>query len=97
MLHASFQLWRLYGAVLVVDNFCFDCMAQICFRFLEHISAAHVNPFFFFSGRGVFTQEYIEAKSFVVEYRGVLCQSKGINDKNNNYLFDFKWNGQRYW
>lgn len=52
---------------------------------------------FFSSGRGVFTREYIEPKSFVVEYRGVVSQSEGADDKNNKYVFDFMWNGKRYW
>ncbi|XP_030294982.1 uncharacterized protein LOC115594830 isoform X4 [Sparus aurata] len=49
-----------------------------------------------YKGRGVFTREYIEPKSFVVEYRGVVSQSEGADDKNNKYVFDFMWNGKRY-
>ncbi|XP_054637986.1 uncharacterized protein LOC129185220 isoform X2 [Dunckerocampus dactyliophorus] len=69
---------------------------------VDHVLQGRDKPFLegtfinTFKGRGVFTQEYIEPKSFVVEYRGVLSLSKGHDDKNNNYLFDFKLNGQHY-
>ncbi|XP_057692100.1 uncharacterized protein LOC130915906 isoform X1 [Corythoichthys intestinalis] len=49
-----------------------------------------------YKGRGVFAREYIEPKSFVVEYRGVLSLSKGADDKSNKYAFDFIWNGKQY-
>lgn len=45
----------------------------------------------------MFTREYIEPKSFVVEYRGVFSLSEGADDKNNKYVFDFMWNGKQYW
>ncbi len=45
----------------------------------------------------MFTQEYIEPKSFVVEYRGVLSLSDSVDDKNGKYTFDFMWNGKHYW
>lgn len=51
---------------------------------------------FLSSGRGVFAKEYIEPKSFVVEYRGVLS-SDGAEDKDCKYSFDFIWNGKHHW
>ena len=55
-------------------------------------------PFSLFSsGRGVLTQDYIEPKSFVVEYRGVLSLSDSADDKNSKYTFEFMWNGKHYW
>ncbi|KAL7398798.1 hypothetical protein ABVT39_015524 [Epinephelus coioides] len=69
---------------------------------VEHIICGEDKPFLegrfinTFKGRGVFTQEYIEPKSFVVEYRGVLSLSAGADDKSK-YIFDFMWNGKRYW
>ena len=50
----------------------------------------------FSSGRGVLTQDYIEPKSFVVEYRGVSL-SDSADDKNSKYAFEFMWNGKHYW
>ncbi|CAL8239860.1 unnamed protein product, partial [Gadus morhua 'NCC'] len=47
-------------------------------------------------GRGVLTQDYIEPKSFVVEYRGVLSLSDSADDKNSKYAFEFMWNGKHY-
>ncbi|KAM9495718.1 uncharacterized protein Hap1MRO34_020027 isoform 2-T3 [Clarias gariepinus] len=49
-----------------------------------------------FKRRGVFALEHIEPTTFVVEYRGILSQSKHVKDINSNYLFDFTWNGKRY-
>ncbi|XP_048042667.1 histone-lysine N-methyltransferase, H3 lysine-36 specific-like isoform X4 [Megalobrama amblycephala] len=49
-----------------------------------------------FKGRGVFALEHIESSTFVVEYRGILSQSKHVEDVEGNYLFDFTWNGTRY-
>ncbi|XP_048035641.1 uncharacterized protein LOC125261111 isoform X5 [Megalobrama amblycephala] len=49
-----------------------------------------------FKGRGVFALEHIELSTFVVEYRGILSQSKHVEDVEGNYLFDFTWNGTRY-
>ncbi|XP_056088670.1 uncharacterized protein LOC130087901 [Rhinichthys klamathensis goyatoka] len=49
-----------------------------------------------FKGRGVFALEHIEPSTFVVEYRGILSQSKHVKDVQGNYLFDFTWNGTRY-
>ncbi|CAM4652721.1 unnamed protein product [Leuciscus chuanchicus] len=46
--------------------------------------------------RGVFALEHIEPSTFVVEYRGILSQSKHVKDVQGNYLFDFTWNGTRY-
>ncbi|XP_054865957.1 uncharacterized protein LOC118470098 isoform X2 [Amphiprion ocellaris] len=69
---------------------------------VDHIVERRDKPFLegkfisTFKGRGVFTQEYIAPQSFVVEYRGILSPSKGLDDKNNHYLFDFMWNGQHY-
>lgn len=48
-------------------------------------------------GRGVFALEHIESSTFVVEDRGILSQSKHVEDVEGNYLFDFTWNGTRYW
>ncbi|XP_060737697.1 uncharacterized protein LOC132853771 [Tachysurus vachellii] len=49
-----------------------------------------------FKGRGVFALEHIEPSTFVVEYRGILSQSKHVKDFQSNYLFDFTWNGTSY-
>nr|XP_055041257.1 uncharacterized protein LOC129428912 isoform X2 [Misgurnus anguillicaudatus]XP_055041258.1 uncharacterized protein LOC129428912 isoform X2 [Misgurnus anguillicaudatus] len=49
-----------------------------------------------FKGRGVFALEHIKPSTFVVEYRGVLSQSKYVDDIQGNYLFDFTWNGAHY-
>ncbi|CAM4568673.1 unnamed protein product [Leuciscus chuanchicus] len=49
-----------------------------------------------FKGRGVFALEHIEPSTFVVEYRGILSQSKHVEDAQGNYLFYFTWNGTRY-
>ncbi|XP_048044044.1 N-lysine methyltransferase KMT5A-A-like [Megalobrama amblycephala] len=49
-----------------------------------------------FKGRGVFALEHIELSTFVVEDRGILSQSKHVEDVEGNYLFDFTWNGTRY-
>ncbi|KAK9958563.1 hypothetical protein ABG768_010676, partial [Culter alburnus] len=49
-----------------------------------------------FKGRGVFALEHIESSTFVVEDRGILSQSKHVEDVEGNYLFDFTWNGTRY-
>ncbi|KAG7219912.1 hypothetical protein INR49_018741 [Caranx melampygus] len=67
---------------------------------VEHILLGEDKPFLEgkfinkYKGRGVFTKEYIEPKTFVVEYRGVLSLSDASDDK---YIFDFMWNGKRYW
>ena len=47
----------------------------------------------YYSGKGVFTREFIAPSTFVVEYRGKLLQSEGLDDPNNNFLFDFIWHG----
>ncbi|KAM3612304.1 uncharacterized protein V6R79_006508 [Siganus canaliculatus] len=47
-------------------------------------------------GKGVFALQHIEPSTFVVEYRGILCQSKNVEDNPGNYLFDFTWNGTHY-
>lgn len=52
---------------------------------------------FIFPGRGVFMQEKIEAKSFVVEYRGVLSLLFFSFTLSLKYIFDFIWNGRKYW
>nr|XP_055051673.1 uncharacterized protein LOC129437514 isoform X1 [Misgurnus anguillicaudatus] len=49
-----------------------------------------------YKGRGVFALKHIESSTFVVEYRGILCQSKYVDDVKGNYLFDFTWNGAHY-
>ncbi|XP_048050907.1 uncharacterized protein LOC125271018 isoform X2 [Megalobrama amblycephala] len=49
-----------------------------------------------FKGRGVFALEHIESSTFVVECRGILSESKHVEDVQGNYLFDFTWNGTRY-
>ncbi|XP_067220042.1 histone-lysine N-methyltransferase set-1-like isoform X3 [Chanodichthys erythropterus] len=48
-----------------------------------------------FKGRGVLALEHIESSTFVVEDRGILSQSKHVEDVEGNYLFDFTWNGTR--
>ncbi|XP_057199061.1 histone-lysine N-methyltransferase set-1-like [Triplophysa rosa] len=57
------------------------------------IEERHINAF---KGRGVFALEHIEKSTFVVQYRGILSQSKHVEDTQGNYLFDFTWNGRRY-
>ncbi|CAG5929663.1 unnamed protein product, partial [Menidia menidia] len=51
-------------------------------------------------GRGVFACAPIERGSFVAEYRGELIskhkrekRQKKYTEKQNAFLFDFKWNG----
>ncbi|XP_034027605.1 histone-lysine N-methyltransferase set-1-like [Thalassophryne amazonica] len=68
----------------------------------EHILAGKDKPFIekryinAFKGRGVFAIENIEPSTFVVEYCGILSESKEVEDDQGTYLFDFKWNGKHY-
>ncbi|XP_056604919.1 histone-lysine N-methyltransferase set-1-like [Triplophysa dalaica] len=57
------------------------------------IEERHINSF---KGRGLFAVEHIEKSTFVVQYRGILSQSKHVEDIQGNYLFDFTWNGRHY-
>ncbi|KAM4725561.1 uncharacterized protein FYW61_013665 isoform 2-T3 [Anableps anableps] len=74
---------------------------------LEHIKAQRDKPFLqekfidSVKGRGVFTNEFIEPSTFVVEFRGSIstrqeCSEKQTGDLLNNYVFDFSWKGTNW-
>ncbi|XP_034027942.1 uncharacterized protein LOC117512090 [Thalassophryne amazonica] len=75
---------------------------------LEHIAACRDKLFLeerfidFSKGRGVFTLETIEPNTFVVEYQGNIISHPETHETSfvdtlNNYVFDFSWNGTKWW